>query len=62
MQLEALNNISDTSKDLGVGVILDSLKVVIIIALEKDKGAESLTGLISILIESKKLSLLKTKQ
>lgn len=54
MQLEALNNISETSKELGAGVLLGGLKAIMTTAIEKGKGAESIAGLVPILTESTK--------
>jgi hypothetical protein len=54
MQLEALGNIAETSKELGVGVLLGSLKAMMMEAVRNGKGGESIAGLVPMLAESTK--------
>lgn len=54
MQLEALKNISETSRELGVKVLLGNMTDLIIEAIEKGKGGESIAGLVPLLVEPKK--------
>lgn len=51
MQLEALENISETSRELGVGVLLGSMREVMSEAVKKGKGGESIAGLVPMLTE-----------
>lgn len=52
MQLEALDNIAQTSEELGVGFLLGSMKSVMSEAVKKGKGGESIAGLVPMLTES----------
>lgn len=51
MQLEALENIAETGKELGVGFLLGSMRDVMSEAVKKGKGGESIAGLVPMLTE-----------
>lgn len=51
MQLEAMENISETSRELGIGVLLGSMREIMMDAVTRGKGEESIAGLVPILAE-----------